>query len=79
MFNIPEKYKTKLAGLASILMGLGACGGELMKAIDGDPNTVTSYVILGTAMTAISNGIGNMYSRANKVTSEQAGAPGVQL
>lgn len=61
-------WKTTLAGIGAILAAIGPA---LKAVFDGDPSTNPDWAVVATAVTA---GIGLIFARDNKVTSEQAGA-----
>jgi hypothetical protein len=61
-------YKTTVLGLGTILV---AVVGALIAAFDGDPATV---VDTDTTIAALTAGLGLIFARDSKVTSEEAGA-----
>lgn len=62
-------WRTSAAGLAAIMTAGGAA---LTALADGDPLTNPDWAALIAALIA---GVGLLFARDNKVTSEQAGAP----
>ncbi len=65
MFKSP---KTTTLGIGTIC---AAVGSVLVAQFDNNPATVPDWTMLITAITA---GLGLIFARDNKVTSEQAGA-----
>jgi hypothetical protein len=61
-------WRTSLAGLGAILV---AAGDTLKALMDGNPATNPDWAMV---VAAISAGLGLIFARDNKVTSEQAGA-----
>lgn len=63
-----KSWKTTATGAGAILVALGSL---LQAHFDGDPLTVPNYEV---ALAAILSGLGLIFARDNKVTSEEAGA-----
>jgi hypothetical protein len=61
-------WRTTTAGIAAIVVAIGAAVGALF---DADPLTLPDW---GAVAAAIMAGIGLLAARDNKVSSEQAGA-----
>jgi hypothetical protein len=61
-------WKTTAAGVGAILIAVGAA---VSSQFDNDPATVADW---GAVVAAVLAGIGLIFARDNKVTSEQAGA-----
>jgi len=61
-------WKTSAAGIGAILIAVGSA---VSAQFDSDPATVADW---GAVVAAILAGIGLLFARDNKVTSEQAGA-----
>lgn len=63
-----NSWKTSAAGIGAILIAVGSA---LNATFDSDPATVADW---GAVFAALIAGIGLIFARDNKVTSEQAGA-----
>lgn len=63
-----NSYRTSILGAIAILTAVTNAAQALF---DGDPSTVFD---LDTTVTAIAAGLGLMFARDNKVSSERAGA-----
>ena len=66
MNMLKPSWRTSLAGIGGIV---AAVGGAVKAQFDGDPNTVPDWNTVVTLML----GIGLLFARDNKVSSEQAG------
>lgn len=63
-----SSWKTTTAGVGAILIAIGSA---MSAQFDSDPATVADW---GAVIAAVIAGIGLIFARDNKVTSEQAGA-----
>jgi len=61
-------WKTTTAGIGAILIAVGSA---LSAQFDNDPTSVADW---GAVIAAVIAGVGLLFARDNKVTSEQAGA-----
>jgi len=61
-------WKTTTAGVGAILIAVGSA---LSAQFDNDPTSVADW---GAVIAAVIAGVGLLFARDNKVTSEQAGA-----
>lgn len=61
-------WKTTFAGVGAILIAVGSA---LSAQFDNDPTSIADW---GAVIAAVVAGIGLVFARDNKVTSEQAGA-----
>lgn len=63
-----KSWKTSAAGIGAILVAVGSA---LTATFDADAATVADW---GAVVAAVIAGVGLLFARDNKVTSEQAGA-----
>ena len=65
-------YKTSTAGLAAILGAVGVILTQASYWLDADPATVTDWPVVFVAVSAAIAGIGNLFSRDDKVSTDEA-------
>lgn len=63
-----KSWKTTAAGIAAIVAAVATA---IVAEFDGNPATTAEW---GVVITAVVTGIGLLFARDNKVTSEEAGA-----
>lgn len=74
MSILGASWRTSSAGASSITAAIAVVLHQLSFIVDGDPSTVANIDALVIAAAVVFNGIGNWFSRDDKVTSEQAKA-----
>lgn len=67
-------WKTSTAGWAAIAAAAGIVLTQIGYQFDNDLATVCDWGVLSAAVVGLLSGIGNLFARDNKVTSEDVGA-----